>query len=100
MEEKVEYQLLISFPDQSPSFVHGAEFGGIYQRAKEGYLFTQETVHAANREVLIRMCKSLGQTCEFEPAVDESGNVYDEWLYFTTHFSTDKPKESHLSLVK
>jgi hypothetical protein len=98
--EEVEYKLLISFPDQSPSFVHGCEFGMIYQRAKEGHLFEQETVHAANQEVLTRMCESLNQICEFKIVTDENGVLYKEWLYFTTHFSIDKPRKDHLSVVK
>lgn len=100
MDQEVTYEMILSFPDQSHSFAHGVEFGLIYQRAKNGELFSKETVHAANQEVLSRMCDVLNLDYEFEVACDENGVSYKEWLYFSTHFSTTRSKKRHLSLVE
>lgn len=59
------YGLLISFPDQSDSFVHGWEAGVIYQRMQVELGPIEATIHTANKEVVTRCCGSLGWQVEF-----------------------------------
>lgn len=65
-EENVGYGLVVSFPDQSPSFVHGFEAGGIWEQMKFARLGASAalsmTVHTENLEVIERMAISQGWT--------------------------------------
>lgn len=69
-----EYGLVIRFDDQSGSFTHGFEAGGIYADMKRGELLLTGPVHSANRDLILRMAGKEGYDCEMK-ATD-----YDEWL--------------------
>lgn len=56
-----QYGLVVSFPDQSESFVLGFEAGGVWERLKAGETpLTLEIVHTKNREVIDRMATAEG----------------------------------------
>ena len=60
-EEQSDYRLIVSFPDESPSFVNGYEAGAIgYRMEHTAEQVIEETVHSANQEVLRRMCAGFG----------------------------------------
>lgn len=66
--DESSYALIVSFDDQSESYVHGFEAGGIWQRMKAGAEAEIEAmVHTANRETLSRMAIAEGWTVEFKP---------------------------------
>jgi len=74
-DEKSEYGLLVSFEDQSASYVHGYEAGGIWQRMRSGTEAEIEImVHSVNRETLRRMAVADGWSVEFTPT------EFDEWV--------------------
>jgi hypothetical protein len=66
MSENVSYGLLVSFPDGSPSFVHGYEAGLVGSDMKRAEPEIKRTVHIENKEVLTRMAISYGYSFEFE----------------------------------
>lgn len=55
-----QYGLIVSFPDQSQSFVLGFEAGMIWKRLESGEAEFSETVHADNRDVIERMVEAMG----------------------------------------
>lgn len=74
-EKHAEYGLVVSFEDQSASYVNGWEAGGIWQRMRSGTeAEIDTTVHAANRETLNRMAIAEGWSVEFV------STEYEEWL--------------------
>lgn len=91
-ENSAEYGLIVSFEDQSASYVHGFEAGGLSARMRdevssedlEGF---QITVHAANRVTIERMCAAYGWNAKFD------GTDFPEWLYLTL---TRAPKPTEL----
>lgn len=73
--ENAEYGLIVSFEDQSASYVHGYEAGGIWERMRSGTVAEIETVvHAENRETLTRMATVEGWSIELKPT------EVDGWL--------------------
>lgn len=66
--QDTEYGLIVSFPDQSASFVHGFEAGSLWQKMESGTVaeIAVET-HIENREVIARMADHLGWSYESEP---------------------------------
>lgn len=71
-------QLVLSFPDQSASFVHGYEAGRLIDRMERGETPVNNNgfpVHAANRMLLEKACKQHGYIPYF-------GIVYFEWVEF------------------
>ncbi len=53
-----EYGMVVSFPDQSETFVLGFEAGLISQRMKSGEQDFEVTMHTKNAEVIRRMVKA------------------------------------------
>ena len=68
-----EYGLLISFPDQSHSFVHGYEAGILDQRMQKELGPISQPIHTANKDLYTRMCAVYGWTVTFK------GTEYGEW---------------------
>lgn len=59
------FGLIVSFPDQSASFVHGFEMGQLWQRMEHGAeAEITATVHDENREVIVRSADALGWSAE------------------------------------
>ena len=65
------WELVLSFPDQSPSFARGVEFGklwAILTRMDHGdAACVQQTTMAENREVIRRLAEYLGWQIEVTP---------------------------------
>jgi len=55
----------ITFPDQSPSFLHGFEVGRIWQQMEDGMLLIEEVVSVANEAVLLQLGLACGYTVSF-----------------------------------
>lgn len=63
--EPPAFGLIVSFPDQSASFVHGFEAGGLWERMASGMMAEIEaTTHIENREIIARMADSRGWDVE------------------------------------
>lgn len=63
-----EYGLLVSFPDQSETFVLGFEAGQLWEVLKSGSgeMAYSLTMHTANEEVFTRIGRHYGCTAEFK----------------------------------
>ena len=59
-DEESAYGLLVAFPDESSSFVHGFEAGEIFTRMGANCVGIERLVHAENREVIGRLCRRMG----------------------------------------
>lgn len=77
-----EHTLLVSFPDQSETFVLGFEAGQCWERLHHGAA-DEVTMHTANEEVFRRMARHFGYEASFEPSADG-------WA--TARFSRGRPK--------
>lgn len=98
MSEDREYGLIVSFPDQSHSFVHGFEAGEIWkdmERREE----IKRNVHTANRLVIERMADALGYDLAFEDCA-LGGVTYDEWLVMTATPTPEAPPRSRFRVVQ
>lgn len=62
-----DYALIVSFPDQSETFVLGFEAGMIWERLQAGETEIDVNVHTLNIEVLNRMCVAAKVTPTFQP---------------------------------
>ena len=89
-----EWGLVVAFTDESHSFVHGFEVGQISEQLKRGDMAEIErlTVHAANEEVIRRMCIAYGWSCEFEPCKDEADQVYETYRVVTMRKVKTEPE--------
>jgi hypothetical protein len=86
-DTNVSYGLVVSFEDQSASYVHGWEAGGIWQRMRSGAEAEIEaTVHTANRETLSRMAVAEGWSIEFKPT------EFDEWTQLAMSKTAKAPE--------
>jgi hypothetical protein len=63
---QMSYGLLISFPDQSESFVHGWEAGALYRQMQAELGPIETMIHTENKEIVTRICGSLSWAVEFE----------------------------------
>lgn len=67
-DKSATYGLVVAFPDPSPSFVHGFEAGGLWEKLKNGETAEiQATTHVENREVIARMADAEGWEIEVKP---------------------------------
>lgn len=73
-EEENTWQLLVAFPDESPSFAHGFQAGQIWEAMKRSDPRIEATVLAENEEVCMRMARSQGYTMTCDKIVG-----YPEW---------------------
>lgn len=92
--EAEDYRLVVAFPDESASFVHGYEAGAIgYRMEHTAEQVIEETVHTANEEVLQRMGAGFGWSVEFRP----TDPPMDEWRVVEVR---RLPQRKHLAVVK
>lgn len=68
-----KYELLISFPDQSASFVHGFEAGRIWALMKDGKAVITETVSHENADLFSQMAAR----CDYDLTLKDLG---DDWM--------------------
>lgn len=70
------YALVVSFPDQSPSFCYGFEAGQLNQQMKFGLTTEiEETTRIENREVIRRCAEYLGWRVEVTPSEIEGWDL-------------------------
>ena|SRR3569832_2052508 len=101
MAESAEFGLVVSFEEQSESYVHGFEAGGLSVRMKgdapaDDIEDVKITVHTANRVTIERMCTAYGWSATFEPT------EYPEWTYLTLTRApkpTERPNPHGLRIV-
>jgi len=92
------YGLLVSFPDQSPNFVHGFEAGQIWQRLESGSeLEIEATTHVDNREVIRRMADQCGFETDIRPT-DVEG--WDQTTLTKRRPARQRPNPYGLRLVE
>jgi hypothetical protein len=97
MDEPQEYGLIVSFEDQSPSYVHGFEAGIIDARMKSGAEAEIEVVvHTENRETLRRMAVAYGWSVEF---VDTEVEGWTTANFAKTRKPIDRPNPTGLRVV-
>lgn len=70
----VEMGLLVSFPDQSETFVLGFEAGQIWAQLEAGRL-DEVTMHTKNQEIVLRMAIHHGLAAGIVPTVDKEWSV-------------------------
>lgn len=76
--DNVEYGLVVSFEDQSASYVHGFEAGLLKARMDSGAEASIEaTIHEENRETVRRMAVAYGWEAEFKPTSVEGWIVVE-----------------------
>lgn len=92
--------LYATMPEEH-AFVHGVEFGKLWERMVGGSESEIEgTFHSANKTIIERACASQGWDCEVQVATDESGKVFDEWLFAKlTKARASKPNPHGLKVV-
>ena len=97
MGDNAEYGLIVSFEDQSASYVHGFEVGQIHQRMNSGTEAEFDVmIHAANKETLTRMTIAYGWSVTFTPT------EYPEWIeaaFEKTRKAPDRPNPVGLRVV-
>jgi hypothetical protein len=99
--ENVQYGLVVSFADQSASFVNGFECGKLAVHMTQPELQAiiegeRLTVHTENRVTIERLCAAYGWSAEWQ-ATD-----YSEWSYVTLSRSvkpTERPNPHGLRIV-
>lgn len=94
MSEDVEFSPLVSFPDQSDSFVHGFEAGMVWQRMQlgEDEISSPLPYHFANCELFHRLAEVGG----YEVECRDCEGAETEWTEVTFR---RKPPMPHLKLV-
>lgn len=90
-DDDSDWGLMVAFTDDSPSFVNGFEAGIIWALLEAGQASIERTVHAENREVIERMARRMGYSCEFVETEVEG------WLELVL---TKLRPASHLSVVR
>lgn len=71
MTEDKEYGLIITFTDQSPSFVNGFECGKLWQIMESREFEIQQTIHTENIDVIKMMCGHFGYAWEMKTFDDQ-----------------------------
>ncbi len=75
-----DYQLLISFPDQSESFVNGFEAGRAYAQMEAGVQEIRFAGHAQNMDVFLRMSAAMKYDMTETVCEDGDGRQHPEWM--------------------
>ncbi len=71
-----DFNLVMSFNDQSNSFTHGFECGQIWEQMKSNKKFDKYLFHINNKEQIEMMCKKFLYTYSIEI-------IDDTWCYLT-----------------
>lgn len=106
MSEAAAYGLLISFTgvpfgdSTEHAFVHGAEFGQLWQRMRSGReAEIKGTFHAVNRMAIERAAAADGWSCEFSEVSYET-TTFDDWVNVTLRkIAAAKPNPHGLRVV-
>jgi len=100
------YGLLVSFAglpfgdNAEHAFVHGVEFGQLWQRMRSGSEAEIEgTFHSVNRMAIERAAAAEGWICEFSDVADET-KTFDGWVNAKLRkVATAKPNPHGLRVV-
>lgn len=96
--ETAGYSLAVSFPDESPSYTHGFEAGGIWQRMKAGREVTiTATTHVENREFFRRAAVAEGWSCSIQPTTVEG---WDELTLVKEFARSTRPNPHGLRVIE
>ena len=74
-DESATWHPMVSFPDQSASFVHGFEAGQLWLLMEWASPEIERTVHDANREVINRMASRLGYATTWRSTEVDSWSI-------------------------
>lgn len=85
MAEPVEHGLIVSFPDQSPTFTLGFEAGMIWQRIESGERAFDVVCRIENKAVINRMAAARKGGVIFEEGTDHP----EGWC--TAHVEMGRP---------
>jgi hypothetical protein len=70
-EDNTNYSLLLSLDGQTTSYVQGFEAGRLWEQLKNTEPFEQ-TIHAANMELVMRMMEKTGRNIAVEDTTDDT----------------------------
>ena len=68
--------LLMSFLDESETYVLGFECGQLWEKISNGEVMEDRAIHTKNKQQIIMMCESFG--CDFEIT-----DYDEEWCFLT-----------------
>ena len=92
------YQLLVSFPDQSPTFCHGFEAGKLWAEMRGGLSAEIETTtRVENREVILRMATAEGWEVRRTPSSVDGWDLTSMQKYGP---ASDTPNPHGLRVVR
>jgi len=98
MGKDVRYGLIVEFPDDSSSFVHGVEAGILNEQMESGAVSEiEKTVHTENKEVLRRMAVAYGWEISFQPTEVEGWQIVK---LKKTKKITQKPNPKGIRIVR
>lgn len=100
-EEQGSYNLVVGFPDGSPSFVHGFQAGQIWECMARGDPSMALTVRLDNEEVIRRMAAAKGYDVKWEALEPiEHGWASASLSLAEAPSATDKARAIGFSVVK
>lgn len=90
------YCLVLEFPDQSPSFAHGVEFGKIWASLNLNVdICVSDTTASENREALRRLAEYLGWKVEIKTS-DVEGWDFSTFTKIKTAPTRANPRAFHV----
>ena len=97
--QEANYGLLVSVTDDTPSFVHRFEAGGLWERMERGETPIElGSAHEANREVHARMASHWGYDVEWK-SMDTPFDVYAVATFTKTRAARARPNPRGLRIV-
>jgi hypothetical protein len=69
----ISYELLLAFDSNDPEFTRGFEAGRLWERIRSDDSAFEETLHASNAEMVMRMCEARDR--EFS-----ARSIDDTWI--------------------
>lgn len=95
MSDESGWQLVVEYPDQSPSFGHGVEAGKLWQRMVAGTVAEFECYTLPeNREVLRRIAAHLGW--HIDRTSDGDFWDYSKFTKIASRSATPNPRGFHI----
>jgi len=93
--DAVEFKPLVSFEDQSHSYVHGFEAGILWQKMQERpeWIKSELPYHNENYQTILRMATASGYIAHTD------GVVIDGWVDFVFELAAPEKPKPKLSLV-
>lgn len=76
MSDATGYNLLLAFDSDDPEFARGFEAGRLWERVKNDHTNWDEIIHAANAEMVMRMCEAQERSFRAEDIDDDFVQVW------------------------